>query len=243
MKIARFLKKHWFTYLLILLTGVGITVTGILFEQSFFRMWPLYNSLFIMALSARANRYSCLFGGLNSVLYGIVYWNFGLMGSFASAMFFSCPVQLVTFVLYHRRKYGSSTLFRKMAWRWRGVAALGFGCVWLGAYIVIQAIGGSYALLDTTVSLFGIFITFLTMFAFIEAPVLNILNSTISIALYVQMIADGATEQWTYFVYSVYCLICVVRGAIRRIALYREQQALKTEKNIQQEVEHENSMA
>ncbi len=228
MKLIAFLKKHWALYTMLFVTGVGITVTAILFNASPINILPLYNSLIIMALSARANRYSLLYGGANSILYAYVNYTFDLKGQALSCLLFSFPVQMITFVLYTRRKYGASTLFRKMSWRWRGVVAVGFALCWAGTIAVLALLGGDYVLMDTTITLFSILIPLLAMFAFVEAPVLNMLNSAISLGQFVMMMTDGHLDRMPYLIFNVYSTTCVVIGALRTLSLYREQQSGKT---------------
>ena len=230
MAIKNFVKEQWKLLTMLLITGIGITVTAVIFKPNVFTVLPLYNSLIIMAMSARANRYALIYGGVNSILYAVVNWQFGLPGQAASALLVSFPIQIVTFVLYHRRKYGNSTLFRKMSWKWRGLALLGFAVCWVCMLAVLELLGSSYAMLDTTLTLFGFLLPFLTMFAFVEAPFLNIINSAINTWQYVQMMLDGELARTPFLIFNVYSLICVVMGAFRQLALYREQRALKKEK-------------
>ena len=225
-----FWRKNRAVLIMIGVTAIAITTLAIIFKQPPFRVLPLYNSLIIMAMSSRANRFALLYGGANAVLYGIVDIGYGVYGSAFYAIAVSCPLQIVTFILYNRRKYGNSTLFRKMPWLWRGVTAGGFAVCWVVVMLVLRAIGGSHTVLDTTVTLFGFLVTGLSLFAFIEAPVLNIVSSVVSIALHVSIILDGSYDRSTYLVYSVYCLICVILGAIRTVNLYKEQQLKKKEK-------------
>ncbi len=222
-------------FIMLAVTAVAITAAAIIFKQPPFRVLPLYNSLIIMAMNARANRFALIYGGLNSILYGLVDIGYGLYGSAASAMFVSFPIQIVTFILYNRRKYGNSTLYRKMPWLWRGVTAVGFSVCWVCVMLVLRALGGSHTVLDTTVTLFGFLVTGLSMFAFIEAPVLNVVSSLVTIILNISIVLSGAYDRTTYLIYSVYCIICVVLGVIRVMKLYKEQQMKKKE--------NENSMA
>ena len=53
------------TLVLMACTAVGITVTGVVYHQQFWRMLPLYVSLFVMLLNTRVNRYGLLVGSLN----------------------------------------------------------------------------------------------------------------------------------------------------------------------------------
>ena len=230
MNIKKVWRENRALFIMIAVTAVAITASAIIFKQPPFRVLPLYNSLIIMAMNARANRFALIYGGVNSILYALVDVGYGLYGSAAYAMLVSFPIQIVTFILYNRRKYGNSTLYRKMPWLWRGVTAVGFGVCWVGVILVLRALGGSHTVLDTTVTLFGFLITGLTMFAFIEAPILNIVSSLVSIALNVSIVVGGAYDRTSYLIYSVYCIICVVLGAIRTVKLYKEQQLKKREK-------------
>ena len=64
--------------IMILTTAIFITVTGILSHQSILRMIPLYVPLGVGILQSRANRYANLVGGINALLYAVVYFYFGL---------------------------------------------------------------------------------------------------------------------------------------------------------------------
>lgn len=229
MKANNTLRQNWPLFTMLICTAIAITVTAIIFKTPPLNIVPYYNSLIIMALSARANRYALLMGGLNSILYGFVNLSFNLPGQAAYCFLFSFPVQIVTFVLYTRRRYGASTLFRKMSRGLRGLTTLGFVMCWAGVIVVLRLLGGDYVVLDTTITLFGLLITFLTMFAFIEAPFLNVFNSLISITQFVSMIADGMIERIPFLVFNTYSFICVVLGLIRTVKLYREQQLKKKE--------------
>ena len=230
MKAQKLLKENWPLFLMLLVTGIGVTVTAIIFKTPPINVLPLYNSLIIMALSARANRYSLLLGGVNSILYGLVNYSFGLFGQMAYCFLFSFPVQIISFILYSRRKYGFSTLFRKMSWRLRGLAAAVFAACWIGVIAVLQLLGGDYVIMDTTITIFGVFITIMTMFAFVEVPFLNVFNGVIGIAQYVNMMMDGKFERSPFLIFNVYSTTCVVLGLIRTVKLYKEQQLKKKER-------------
>ena len=73
--------------------------------------------------------------------------------------------------------------------------------------------------------LFGVLISILTMFAFIEYTYLIVVSSVISIYLHAVMLIDKP-EQLTYLIFSIYSLICIIRGFFQARALYKEQQAL-----------------
>ena len=107
MKNQFFTKDNLPRLCLMAVTAVLITVTGIIFRQSFIRILPLYVSLLVGLLQSRANRYASLLGGLNSILYTLVYIYLGLYASAGYALLFSFPLQIVTFILWSRRKRGS----------------------------------------------------------------------------------------------------------------------------------------
>ena len=78
-------------------TAALITAAGLYFHQDFFRILPLYVSLFVLIFSAKVNRYAFLIGGLNSILYAAVYFAYGLYGMAVYAFVFSFPIQMLSF--------------------------------------------------------------------------------------------------------------------------------------------------
>lgn len=78
-------------------TAALITAAGLYFHQDFFRILPLYVSLFVLIFSAKVNRYAFLIGGLNSILYAAVYFAYGLYGMAVYALVFSFPIQMLSF--------------------------------------------------------------------------------------------------------------------------------------------------
>lgn len=209
---------------LIAVTAVLITVTGILFRQSPLRILPLYISLSVAALQSCANRYASLIGGCNSVLYSVVYLFMGLYASAGYAFFFSCPIQIATFIRWSRSKYGSSTRFRRMTAGQRILVAAGFLVSFCVLYLLLKAAGSSHQLVDNLASLVGILTSFLTMFAFIEYTWFSILSGCMGIALGIATMAEYPA-QITYVVFSTYSLICIILQFFRVQKLYRQQQA------------------
>ena len=58
---------------LLVVTAVCITASGILYKQPLLHILPLYISLFISLLQSRVNRIAYLIGAGNAILYAIVY--------------------------------------------------------------------------------------------------------------------------------------------------------------------------
>jgi nicotinamide mononucleotide transporter len=223
-------KKDIFVFVLMGLTTVSITAAGIYFHQSFLYILPLYNSLVVGMLQSRVNRYASLVGSINSLLYGAVYFYYGLYGSLFSAVLFSFPIQLLTFIRWNKNKWKHSTMLRKLTAKQRILLAVGCIATLVAMWIVLPLIGSQYVFLDSLTNIIGIVIYFLTMFAFVEYTFLMVINGIIGIALYIQMLGESP-EMTTYLIFSIYSFICIV------LAFF---QARKIYKNQQSEVQNEN---
>ncbi len=203
-------------------TAVLITAAG-LYYQGVLRIIPLYNSLVIGLLQSRISRYASLIGSMNSLLYGVVYFYYGLYGSLFSAVLFSFPLQLLTFIRWNKNKWEHSTVLRKLTVKQRILLAGGFVAALIAMWIILPLIGSQYVFLDSLTNLLGIVIYFLTMFAFVEYTFLMVINGVIGIALYVQMLGDSP-EMITYLIYSVYSFICIVIAFFQAKKIYKSQQ-------------------
>ena len=211
-------------FVLMCITAVLITAAGFYFNQSFLRILPLYISLVIGMLQSRVNRYASLIGSLNSLLYGVVYFYYGLYGSLFSAVLFSFPIQLLTFLRWNKNKWEHSTVLRRLTAKQR--ILLCAGCVFslIAMWIILPLIGSQYVFLDSITNMLGIVIYFLTMFAFFEYTFLMIINGIIGIALYIQMLGESP-EMTTYLIFSVYSFICIVIAFFQAKKIYNSQQA------------------
>ena len=210
------------TTLLMLITAIAVTVTGILFDQSILRILPLYISMFISLLQSRVNRYAPLIGAFNSLLYAGVYFYYGLYASVLYAVLVSFPLQFVTFIRWNSNPYQKSTVFRRMTGKQRAVVALIAVTFWCGMLIVLKRLDSSHQILDNTVTMLGILSTVLMMLSYIEYTALMIPGNLFSIALYIAMIKESP-EQITYLIYTLFSGYCVVRAFFRARKLYTEQ--------------------
>lgn len=213
-----------FMLVLMACTAILITVAGIRFRQSFLRILPLYISLIVGLLQSRVNRYASLVGSLNSLLYGAVYFYYGLYGSLFSAVLFSFPIQLVTFIRWNKNKWEHSTVLRKLSFKQRLVLSVCFAAALIAMWIILPLLGSQYVFLDALTNILGIVIYFLTMFAYIEYTFLMIVNGVIGTALYISMLGDSP-EMTTYLIYSVYSFICISIAFFQAKKLYFDQQA------------------
>lgn len=226
MNFRKFVRENCFTLLLMLLCAVGITATAIIFKQSPLRVGPMYVSLVISVMQARAIRFAPLLGGFNSIWHGFVGLYYGLVASAISCFFFSCPLQLITFWRWQKRKYGASTEFRKLSRVWRGVIAVIFIAVWVLVALVLNKVGSSYQVLDNTATLLGILVAILTMLSFIEFAPLQVASCLIGITLTLFVIHDQP-EYTPTLIYNLYSTFCVTLGMISVMKLYKEQQSAK----------------
>lgn len=215
-------KKDIFIFVLMGLTAVSITAAGVYFHQSFLRIIPLYISLVIGMLQSRINRYASLVGSLNSLLYGVVYFYYGLYGSLFSAVLFSFPIQLLTFIRWNKNKWEHSTVLRKLNAKQRILLTAGCIAVLIAMWILLPLIGSQYVFLDSLTNVIGIVIYFLTMFAYVEYTFLMIINGVIGIILYVQMLGESP-EMTTYLIFSVYSFICIFVSFFQARKIYNSQ--------------------
>ena len=217
------IKKNLPSFLLIGCTAVLITVTGIKFNQSFFRILPLFISLFVANLQSRVNRYGSLLGSINSLIYAGVYVYYGLYASVLSALLVSFPIQLLTFIRWNKNKWEKSTVLRRMKPQYLALTLAGFAVVLVAMWFVLPKLGAQYVFLDSTVTVLGTLTSFLTMFAFVEYAFFMVVNCFLNLILYIQMVPDSP-DTVTYLVFGVYSFICSIIGAVSVIRIYKEQQ-------------------
>jgi len=214
--------KKSLMYILILLTAAGITVSGILSGQQFLRMLPLYISLLVMFFQSDALRIAPLIGSLNSLLYAFVDYSYNLYGSALSALLISFPFQMLTFILWTKRKDGRTTVFRKMTLKKRILLFVTVVAVYIPCLIVNLNMGAVLAPLDTY-SFVGVFATqILTLFAFIEYTWFSIFGSLITILINV-LILKSNPDRISYLIYSIYSAICCIRGAVTVYKIHKKQ--------------------
>lgn len=221
--LSRHSKADLFQLVLLVVTAALITATGIIFRQSFIRILPLYNSLVVMLLVARVNRYAYLVGACNALLYGYIYFSFKLYASMVYAVCISSPIQLASFILWGKKPWGRSTILKRLTGKQRSLVGVGFVMAWAAVMALLSLLGSSYQVLDTTITLVGILASVLTMLAYVEYAYLVFPSTILSIVLYALMLQENPA-QITYLIYTVYCLICQLTSLQRVRKLYRLQQ-------------------
>ncbi len=217
-------KEKLFEFILVGVTFVLILATGIIYKQKFFAILPLFISLIVMILQSRVNAIGFLMGGLNSILYAIIYVGFGLYASAAYAFLVSFPMQLMTFINWRKRPYGKSTILRKLSAKRRTLGAIGLVILWFALTIAVNALGGSYGGLDSAASLLGVASSLLSMFVFLEYSYFSVASNILNIILYISMLKT-TPEQSTYLVSMVFGLVCNLRAFLNVHKLYKKQQS------------------
>jgi nicotinamide riboside transporter PnuC len=220
-------KKEVVNYIFMAVTFAGLVLTAVIFRQRFIKLLPCLISLSVMLLQSRANRYGFLLGGLNSLLYAVGYYMLGLYSSMAYAVVFSFPMQTATFIRWSRRPYKKSTVMRRAGAKARATAAAVFIVLWTVCYFVLRYFGSSYILFDNTVTLLGTAVTFLTLFAFLEANYISALCAAVNLVMFIVK-SFKEPENITYVIYQVYALIRVIEALINWKRIYTEQQSIKT---------------
>ena len=219
-------KEKVIMLILVALTAVGITVSGIIWGRDYLKLAPLYVSLSVMLFQSEAKRIAPLIGAVNSILYAIVDYSYGLYASAVSDILFSCTLQFATFILWTKRKDGSTTIFRKMTVKNRLLILLAVITVYSVTLIVNLNVGATLPYLDAY-QLVGNFATqILMMFAFLEYTAFSVFGGMITILLNVFMLGSNP-DRAPYLVFSIYSLICSVRGAYSVSKIYKSQNSKK----------------
>lgn len=207
------IKKNKLLCLLELITFVLILVTGIIFKQSFWRVLPLCISLVNMFLQANVNRYAFLLGSVNALLYTAAYFSMTLYVSAAYALFFSFPLQLVTFFAWNKKTNKNITELRRLSKPKLILMLLACAVLWGIMFVVFSLFDSSYIVLDNTQAILGILATVLCLFRFSEYTFFMILSGINGAVMYATMLQE-MPDQITYLIYNVYSVACMLIGCI-----------------------------
>lgn len=202
----------------------AITVSVLIYPQHGLKALPLYFSIGIMALNAKANRLGFLFGGLNSILYGLVYLNLKLYSSVINALLVSAPLQLVTFALWSKNKYKNTTVFKKLSKKQTVFVAIITIAAWFVQYFLLKDSDAEFLILDNTAMVLGTLCTILSLLSYKEYAIINLLSGTCTLILYLLMLPK-TPSQITYVIFQLYAIFCVCKMVITVRKTYREQNA------------------
>lgn len=221
------MKKREFLlqYAPVIAVGALIVTLGIIYRQPFYKMLPMLNTLVIMLLSANANRYSFLFGGLNSVVYGIVYLSEHVYFSAISAMLVSFPLQMFSFFHWRKREQGKRSPLKMLGVRGR-LSVLGIGILAYGAaYFLLLPFfsNAAFPAVDILVFVLGVVVTVLIALCYVEGQYLNVLSCLCNLVLWL-MIALRDPSNLNYLVIGAYNLFRVLQGCVVWTRKYRAEQ-------------------
>lgn len=226
-------KKIFSEYTPMLITFIGIVVSSIIFKQDFIKTLPCCITLVVMLLNSRANRLGFILAIINSFIYIIGYFLEGVYGQVASA-FFGIIIALLSFFLWKKNARGTSTKFRRFSKKQTALFSALFVVAYAITCFVLIKIGGQVVYLDGLTFILGLAVNLLTMFAFIEAPFINIVNQVITTAIWVVKIASESVASITYVIISFYNVYMIVRTCITYVSLYKLQK--NEEKSINLEI-------
>jgi hypothetical protein len=128
----------------------------------------------------------------------------------ASALLWSCPLQLITFWRWSKRSYRQSTEFRTMKPLHWLLTVIVFVVGFVVVHFMLDAAESSYRILDNLSTILGLIVTFLSLLSFREYSWLMLVTSSIGLVLYVIMTLDDPAQS-TYLIYGINSMICIVR--------------------------------
>lgn len=123
-----------------------------------------------------------------------------------------------------------STKFRHLNRKQTALFSVLFIVAYAITCFVLIKIGGQVVYLDGLTFILGIAVNLLTMFAFIEAPFVNVVNQVITTAIWIVKVASESVATITYVIISFYNVYMVARTCITYVSLYKKQR--KEEKSI-----------
>ena len=203
-----------------------ITAVNIKYPDQFLNNLPLYFSIVIMLLAASANRYTYLFGGLNSILYGVVFFKYRLFASLFQTLAFSAPFQLFTFASWSKRKYKHSVEFRSLSKKQSVIFYSLSALACLVLQLVLPLFGASQVFLDNTGSVLAIMTSVLSLLRFKEFIYFQWAGVLVGLIKYILML-EASPEIVAHTIYHIYSLICLTRSYFSIRELYSAQNSEK----------------
>jgi len=225
-------KKIFIDYIPMALTAALIIVFAFINKQSFIKTLPTLVTLAVQLMMTRANRFAFLVGGTNAILYSIAPWQEKLYFSVVSSLFISAPIQYFSFFNWRRKRRAANSRNTEL----KMLGTLKVICViaatfaaWVPCYFLLRPFfSGPLAILDSLGFVWGIAVSLLSAFRYIDSQYLNIFGCTISIATWF-IICLESPNNFNYLIISFYNLFMVTKAAINWTKQYRSD---KKEKEI-----------
>lgn len=223
------LKKYInFDYILALAVFIALLTTGIITKQLFIKMLPCFISLAVLFLSANANRYAYLLGGINSLIYSIGFYMEGLYGSVAQSVIAGFLFQILIFFRWKKYsvKNSKTTKLREFNLTWKILSVAITVAVSAGVSLILKSLNGSNTFLDSMVFVMGLVGTALIYFGYVDQWIYTGICGVITLLIWIIKIQSDISAI-TYLIYSIYNLIKIVEGFIKWHNIYKQQ---KTDK-------------
>lgn len=205
---------------------VILVVLAIVFKQSFIKILPCIISLFVYVLNSEVNRYGKLLGAFNCFIYAIGYYIDGLYGSALSAIAYSAPLQILTFILWTKNKDGIRTKLHVLKNYVRFLCLVGVLAIAAGYILIFRNVeGSSYTVLQGFITSIGFVATILILFGYVEGEYINCLSFIFILIQYSLFIfVDGKIAQITYIAVNLYFFAYTIIACVNWTKIYRRQQ-------------------
>lgn len=211
-------------YDIVLITVVfaAILFCGIWFKQPWIRTLPCLITLFVLLLSAHANRWGYLLGGLNSALYAIGYIQLRVYGQAALSLLVSLPIQLYTVFYWGRNKSGRKVAMKRLGKKTGCIVMAASAVSWLVAWLVFYLLNDFNAPLSGLTFVVGLLASLLAMLAYVESCYVNLLNYVVTTVINVLLVMDSISNL-PYLIIGVYGVLQSLRSIVIWAKLYLEQ--------------------
>ncbi|MGI6713867.1 MAG: nicotinamide mononucleotide transporter [Bacilli bacterium] len=225
---SRITVKSLFMYTLMIVSGILIIIFSIQRRAPIIKVIPCLVTLLVQFFNSKANRYAKVIGGINSIIYAIGFFMDGLWGPFLNALLISSTLQFITFLRWNKNKYKQGTIYRKLSPRLKIIVYISVFCVSIVFARIFQMLPNTtYPELNGVIFGLSLVITFLLMFAVIDGVAINILNCSLSLAMYIYMVVTQSPENLHYIVIMSYSVISETLCFFTWQKLYKEQTAIR----------------
>lgn len=125
-----------------------------------------------------------------------------------------------------KKDSSGKTIFHSLKNSTRILILIGFTISFIILYSILQYFGSDWKTYDCVTMLLGIIVTILCTGPYIEYSPIQCINVLIGVILYAKM-AQRYPIQYTYLIYQIYALFCVVQALINIINIYKKQKQLQ----------------
>ena len=213
MKICK--RDLWIDYIPTCITAGLIITFAVLREQSFIKTLPTLITLMVQLLVVRANRTAFLIGGFNTLLYGVSFYLEALYFSAIKTVTVTAPIQFFSYFRWKKKNGDGKPNIRVLPMWVRIIMILGMVVLWLLCFKFLGMVisSGRFVGADSLVFIIGIAVPILSAFGYADAQYLNIVASTITLAIWIAITIEDPRNINFVFIY-VYNLFRVSEAAI-----------------------------